>query len=73
LRQASKPSQPSDFVAKLIKEWKAGERTQSSVVDALVEKGHTVAEISRLVDRPYRQVFNTVNRKRYGLRPSERQ
>lgn len=56
----------------IVAEWKAGKRTQSSVIDELYANGYRVADIARLVDRPYRQVYNTVNRKRYGAHPSER-
>jgi len=58
--------------AKMVKDWQDGNRTQTSVVDEMVAAGYSVAQISRTIDRPYRQVFNTANRKRYGGRPSER-
>jgi len=63
---------PKPDVSKLCKEWKDGQRTQSSVIDELYAAGFSVSAIAKVVDRPYRQVFNTVNRKEYGKRPSER-
>jgi len=57
---------------KLVKEWKDGERTLTSVIDTLIEHEYSVAAISRVVDRPYRQVYNTSRRRDYNKRPSER-
>jgi len=65
-------SKPKMDVAAAVKDWHAGKRTLNSVVDAMVSAGYTKSEISRAVDRPYRQVFNTVNRGEYNKRPSER-
>ena len=69
---ASKAKEAKLDAQALVKAWQAGERTQSSVIDELHANGQSVAQIARLVDRPYRQVFNTVNRKEYAKRPSQR-
>jgi len=57
----------------VVDELAAGTRSQASAVDELSEMGYKVGEIAKLLDRPYRQVFNVKNRKKYGARPSERE
>ena len=71
--EAKPELQVSKEAKAIVDEYKAGKRTQTSAVDELVALKYKVGEIAKMLDKPYRQMFNVKNRKRYSQKPSERE